>query len=141
MAPSLYRISAILLVLFALGHTLGFRRVDPSWHVDTVVQAMRSAHFDVNGFDRTYYDFFVGFGLFVTVLMLFAAGAAWQLAGLAPTTLASLYIIRWGLVACFAVTAYVAWRYFFALPMIFSAVILLVLSAAAWASAQPPLKS
>ncbi len=30
-APALYRIAAVLLVLFAAGHTVGFRRVDPRW--------------------------------------------------------------------------------------------------------------
>ena len=53
-APLLYRITAVLLVLFAAGHQVGFRQVDPSWHADIVVQAMQTLHFHVQGFDRTY---------------------------------------------------------------------------------------
>lgn len=69
----LYKIASVLLGLFAAGHTLGFRQADPQWGVDSLLQTMRSVHFNVNGFDRTYWDFFVGFGLFVTALMLFAS--------------------------------------------------------------------
>ena len=35
---------------------------------------MKSTHFDVLGFSRTYCDFYVGFGLFVTVFLLLAGG-------------------------------------------------------------------
>ena len=52
-ASLLYRISAILLVLFAIGHTLGFRQIDPNWGVDSLVQSMKSIHFNANGADRT----------------------------------------------------------------------------------------
>jgi hypothetical protein len=34
---------------------------------------------NINGANRTYWDFFFGFWLFVTVLMLFAPIVAWQL--------------------------------------------------------------
>ena len=40
---------------------------------------MRSIHFDVQGFNRTYWDFFVAAGFSVGVLYLFAAILAWQL--------------------------------------------------------------
>ena len=33
-ASTLYRIAAVLLPLFAAGHTLGFRQSDPTWGVD-----------------------------------------------------------------------------------------------------------
>jgi hypothetical protein len=32
----LYRVSSVLLVLFAVGHTIGFRHVDPKWNADAV---------------------------------------------------------------------------------------------------------
>jgi len=34
---SSYHMSSILLVLFAAGHTLGLRRVDPRWGIDTII--------------------------------------------------------------------------------------------------------
>jgi hypothetical protein len=60
----LYRISSLLLVLFAPGHTMGFRRIDPRWRIDSLVSQLRSTRFDVQGFSRTYWDFFTGFGFF-----------------------------------------------------------------------------
>ena len=91
-ASLLYRISSILLVLFAIGHTVGFSQIDPAWGVDSLVQSMKSIHFNVNGADRTYWDFFFGFGLFVTVFMLFASVVAWQLGSLSSETLATMRV-------------------------------------------------
>ncbi len=72
-APILYRISSILLVLYAAGHTFGFRQNNPDWGADAVLALMRSVHFNAQGFTRTYWDFFSAFGLFFTVFLLFAA--------------------------------------------------------------------
>jgi hypothetical protein len=44
-----YRIASVLLVLFAFGHTFGFRQNNPAWGVDTVLGTMRSIHFDAQG--------------------------------------------------------------------------------------------
>jgi hypothetical protein len=126
-----YRIAAVLLVLFAVGHTLGFRQIDPQWKVDSVVASMQAVHFDKQGFDRTYYDFYVGFGLFVSVLLLFAAAVTWQLAGLSGATLAQIPAIRWGLAVCFVAIVFLSWRCFFVVPLVFSSVITLCLVAGA----------
>jgi hypothetical protein len=133
-ASWLYRAASILLLLFAAGHTLGFRQIDPKWGVDSLVQSMKTIHFNANGSDRTYWDFFVGFGLFVTVLMVFASIVAWQLGGLPAATLAQMRIVAWGFVVCFGLVVYLSWRYFFSIPIIFSIAILLCLAAAAWVS-------
>src|SRR5947209_20506503 len=78
-ASLFYRIAAVLLLLFAAGHTLGFRESDPTWGVDTLLGSMRSIHFEVQGFNRTYWDLFVAAGFLVGVCYLFAAALAWQL--------------------------------------------------------------
>lgn len=136
-ASVLYRIASILLLLFAAGHTWGFRQVDPKWGVDPLISSMKSIHFDANGFDRTYWDFFVAFGFFVSALLVFAAIVAWQLAGLAPDTLAAMRLSAWGFVVCFAAASYVCWRYVFTIPLVFSLATLLCLAAAAWVSGKP----
>lgn len=133
-ASLLYRISSILLLLFAAGHTLGFRQIDPKWGVDSLVQSMKTIHFNANGSDRTYWNFFVGFGFFVTVLMVFASIIAWQFGSLPTETLAAMRISAWGFVVCFVVVAYLSWRYFFIVPVVFSIAISLCLAAAAWLS-------
>ena len=125
MSPKVfYRIASVLLVLFALGHQLGFQHADPQWHVDSVVGAMQSVHFQVQGLTRSYWDFFAGFGYFVTVFLIFAAVLAWQLGGLRNDALA---VVRWTFAASFVVIAFLSWRYFFIIPLVFSAVIALCL--------------
>ena len=131
-----YRIAAVLLLLFAIGHTLGFRQSDPKWGVDTLLGSMRSIHFDVQGFNRTYWDLFVAAGLSVGVFYLFAAILAWQLGGLPAQTLALLRGTEWAFALCFAAITVVSWRYLFILPIVFSVVITLCLIAAASLSAR-----
>ena len=72
-ASLFYRVAAVLLLLFAVGHTLGLRQSDPKWGADALLVSMRSIHFDVQGFNRTYWDVFVAAGLSVGVFYLFAA--------------------------------------------------------------------
>src|SRR6476620_10567932 len=111
-ASLLYRISSILLVLFALGHSVGFRQVDPKWRADNVVNGMRSVSFEVQRFNRTYWDFYIGFGLFVTVFLLFAAVLAWRFGSMSPDVLSAMTVERWSFALCFVVIAGLSWRYF-----------------------------
>jgi hypothetical protein len=97
---------------------------------------MKSIHFDIQGFSRSYWDFFVGFGLFVTVFLLLAAILAWQLGGVAAETLPRLRVLTWGFALCFAAITVLSWRYFFALPLGFSFLITVCLSLAAWVSSK-----
>jgi hypothetical protein len=135
-ASLFYRIAAVLLLLFSIGHTLGFRQSDPTWGVDALLGSMRSIHFDVQGFSRTYWDLFVAAGFSVGVFYLFAAVLAWQLAGLPAETLAAMRVTVWALALCFAAITAVSWRYLFILPIVFSIAITVFLTAAAWVSAK-----
>jgi hypothetical protein len=143
-ASMFYRIAAVLLLLFAVGHTLGFRQSDPKWGVDALLGSMRSIHFDVQGFNRTYWDLFVAAGSSVGVFYLFAAILAWQLGGLPAATLALMRRTAWAFALCFAAITVVSWEYLFIIPIAFSIVITLCLTVAAWLSAKqvsmPPLR-
>ena len=136
-ASMFYRIAAVLLLLFAVGHTLGFRQSDPQWGVDALLGSMRSIHFDVQGFNRTYWDLFLAAGFSVGVFYFFLAILAWQLGGLPAATLALMPGTAWAFALCFAAITVVSWRYLFILPIVFSMVITVCLIAAAWLSAQP----
>jgi len=131
-----YRIAAVLLLLFAAGHTLGFRQSDPKWGVDALLGSMRSIHFDAQGFTRTYWDFFSAFGLFFSVFLLFAGVLAWLLGGLPAETLARVRSIAWALAICFVGVTALSWRYAFTTPIVFSTLITLCLTAGAWLSAK-----
>lgn len=136
-ASAFYRIAAILLLLFDIGHTLGFRQSDPEWGVDALLASMHSIHFYVQGFSRTYWDLFVGAGLFVSVFLLFAAVLAWQLGGLSAETLGVMRPAGWTLALCFGAVTILSWRYFFLLPIVFLTLITVCLVAAAWLSPKP----
>jgi hypothetical protein len=143
-ASMFYRIAAVLLLLLAVGHTLGFRQSDPQWGVDALLGSMRSIHFDVQGFNRTYWDVFVAAGFSIGVFYLFAAILAWQLGGLSAATLALMRGTAWAFALCFAAITLVSWRFLFALPIAFSIAITFCLAAAAWLSGRqvpmPPLR-
>ena len=127
----LYRVSAVLLVLFALGHQIGFRQVDPSWNADAVAGAMRSVRFGVQGFQRSYWEFFSGFGFFVTTLLVFSAALAFELSRLPAQVLLALSRVRWAFALCYLVTAALTWAYFFLAPDIFATLVALCLVFAA----------
>ena len=135
-APILYRISAVLLLLFSAGHTFGFRGNNPEWGAGAVLELMRSFHFDAQGFNRTYWDFFSAFGFFFSVFLLFAAVLAWLLGRLPAETLARVRSIAWALAICFVAVTALSWRYAFTTPIVFSTLVTVCLIAAAWLSAK-----
>ncbi len=135
-ASVLYRVAAVLLLLFAIGHTLGFTQSDPHWGTDALLASMHSLHFNVQGFNRTYWDFFVGAGFSVGVLYLFAAVLAWQLGGMPPQTPTQMGAVRWAFALTFAVITLLSSLYLFIIPIAFSAAITVCLSSAAWLSSK-----
>jgi hypothetical protein len=133
-----YRIASVLLLLFALGHTLGFRQNNPEWAAGSVIDAMRSLHFDAQGFNRSYWDFFSAFGLFFTVFLLFAAVLAWQLSSLPVEIFARVRPMAWALAICFAAVTALSFKYAFTTPIVFSVLITICLITAAWLSPTNP---
>src|SRR5262245_51549926 len=92
---------------------------------------MQSTLFAVQGFTRTYWDFFLGAGFTVGILYLFAAVLAWQLGGLPADVLVRMSVIRWGFAACFAAITVVSYLYLFWIPIVFSGAVTACLIAAA----------
>jgi hypothetical protein len=135
-ASVFYRVAAVLLLLFAAGHTLGFRQSDPTWGLDALLRSMQSIHFDVQGFNRTYWDFFVGAGFCVGVFYLFAAILAWQLGGIPAATLALMRGTAWAFALSFGAITVLSWRYLFLMPIALSLAITACLTTAAWISAK-----
>jgi len=138
-ASLLYRIASVFLLLFAIGHTLGFRQTDPEWGVGSLIDSMRSIHFDVQGFNRTYWDFFSAFGLYFSVFLLFAAVLAWQLGGLPAEPLARMRGTAWALAICFAAVTALSWKYAFTTPIVLSIIITMCLITAAWLGTKKPI--
>lgn len=124
-----YRTASVLLILFSVGHTVGFRTVDPAWGAGAAVDTMKAVSFQVQGFDRSYWDFFVGFGLFVTVFLLFSAILAWQLGR--SEGLRQAGALTWPFAICFVAITILSWTYFFVAPGVFSTLISMCLIAGA----------
>ena len=114
----LLRIASITSLLFAAGHTLGGLQ---SWSPpgDTeVFQAMRSFRFDAEGVTRTYWDFYVGFGLIISVFLLAQAVVLWQLATISKKDPIQVRPILAVLLLSVVANAVLSWKFFFATPMI-----------------------
>jgi hypothetical protein len=120
----LYRIASVLIVLLDLGHTSGYPWSDPKWGVD--LHAMQSTHFNVLGSTRTYWDFYTGFGLSISVFLLLPAIIAWQLANASPSD-PHRRITAWVLALSFAAITLLDCRFFFLIPIAMSAAITLCL--------------
>lgn len=135
-ASVFYRTATVLLLLFAIAHTLGFRQTNPEWQgTGSLIASMQSVHFDAGGFNRTYWDFFSAFGFYFSVFLVFAAAMAWQLGGLPAENGAPLRRTAWMLAVSFAVVTALTWKYGFTIPLVFSALITVCLIAGAWLSA------
>src|ERR1044071_9702182 len=93
--------------------TLSRRYTDGPW-------SMQSSQFTIQGFTRTYWDFFLGAGFTVGVLYVFAAVLAWQLGGLPVATLASMRGATWSFAACFVAVMALSLRYLFWIPIVMS---------------------
>jgi hypothetical protein len=79
------RATAVLLGLFALGHTLGtvVPKVTRGASEAAVFAAMQGFRFPVMGFTRSYWDFYRGFAITISILQVSLAVVAWQTATLA----------------------------------------------------------
>jgi hypothetical protein len=80
----LLRMSAVLTLVHALLNTFAGLLSGASRSQDemAVLNAMKALRFDAMGSLRTYWDFYFGFGLFLTVSLLLLSRLMWQLAAL-----------------------------------------------------------
>jgi hypothetical protein len=75
--------ASVLSVLLALGHTAGgFQRWSPPGETE-VLRSMAAFRFDALGSNRSYLDFYLGFGYIISLYMLAQGLLLWQLASLA----------------------------------------------------------
>ena len=132
MTRILYRIAAVLILVLDIGHSSGYPWSDPAWGVD--LRTIQSSHFTIFGFSRTYWDFYVGFGMSISVYLLLAAVLTWQLGTVATQRLGFVRTMAWTLTCCFAAITLLSYKYFFSIPIALSSVTTALLAAAAWRS-------
>ncbi|HEY1302090.1 MAG TPA: hypothetical protein VGF24_00985 [Vicinamibacterales bacterium] len=128
----LLRIASVISLVFTAGHSLGgLQKWSPMGEND-VLKSMTTVRFDTMGANRSYLDFFLGFGWSLSVTLLLQTVLLWQLAGLAQPDPARYR----PMIAAFALATLgggvIAWRFIFPVPALFSAVLAIVLGAAYW---------
>jgi len=78
---TLLRIAAVATAAQAMAHTFGgvFGPIQPGNQMVAAV-AMKTNQFDALGSSRTFWDFFIGFGLCVSVFLVLETGLLWIVA-------------------------------------------------------------
>jgi len=123
--PTLFlRIASILALIFCALHTVGGVLSKPAPGVQTfVVQLMKSNSFNFMGGIRTFWDFNMGYGLILSVVLFIHSLLFWQLGSMVKTDGARLRPVLALLCLEFAAQSPIAGRYFFLGPAITSAII------------------
>jgi hypothetical protein len=117
--PTLWlRIAAVLALLNAVGHTAGLLSKPGAPEAQAAIQAMQSHQFDAMGSMRTYWDFYYGFSLIITVTLLLVAVLSWQLAAMAKAEPARVLPLIASLCAATITFAILSWIYLFAAPTV-----------------------
>jgi len=124
----LFRIASVISLIFAAGHTMGGLQKWSPMGDNAVLKAMTDVRFDTMGANRSYFDFFMGFGWSLSVFMLMQTILLWQLGSLARTDPARLRpmiaVIALATIAC----GVIAWRFILPVPAVFSGVLALALA-------------
>lgn len=135
MRPTLFlRIASVLTFIHAALHTIGgvFGKTPPD--VQPVVTAMQGNQFLAMGVMRTMWDFHMGLGLAVSVLLTAEAVVFWQVGTLAKAEAWRLRPVLTTFLVGYLGVAVVSYRYFFAGPMITEILIAMCLGLAIWSA-------
>lgn len=116
-ATTLYRIAGVLLFLWAAGNTYGLLMF---WHV---AGSMSPVRFPVGHTDVSYAQVVLGYEVFCSFCVLFAAYLAWHLGTLARKTPQAIGAMGWILFAYLLVGVYISWIFFSGFVLILSAAI------------------
>ncbi len=125
------RVASIITLLYFAGHTAGIPwtpAVGPG--EVAVLEAMKSHSFATQGFQRTYWDFYFGFGVIISGYLLVQAVALWQLGAIARADALRVRPIVASFLVAFVVNAVLAWKYFFAVPAVMAGAISICLALA-----------
>jgi hypothetical protein len=126
----LLRIASVISLVFAAGHTLGGLQKWSPMGENEVLKAMTAVRFDTMGANRSYLDFFMGFGWSISVLMLLETVLLWQLASLASSDPARVRPMIAAFTLATLATGAIAWHFIFPIPALFSGALVIVLVAA-----------
>ena len=124
------RIASVISLIFTLGHTAGGLQKWSPMGDNEVLRAMTAVRFDTMGVNRSYLDFYMGFGWFIAAAMLMQSVLLWQLASLARNTPASVRPMIAVIALAAVASGVIAWRFIFPVPVFFSIALVVALGAA-----------
>ena len=129
------RIASVLTFVHAILHTVGgvFGKIEPGPQ-QVAVDAMKANTFPLMGSMRSFWIFYRGFGLGITIFLTAAAVVMWQLSSLARTDSPRLRPIYWTLLLTFLAMAVNSCVYFFLPPVIVEIIIAICLGGAIFTS-------
>ncbi len=119
-----FKLAAGLMLFFATAHTFGMiiSQTSDIEEIERVQVAMKSATFPIMGVRRTLWQFYFGFGLFLSLFLLYLSVLIWQLQTLVllhPQVVAFLSI---PLIACLFGVLGLSSYYFFPAPVVISCI-------------------
>src|SRR5690242_1388958 len=120
---TMLRIAAVVVAIQYGAHTIMFLTAKPSHGADEVdlVQRMKSSKWKFGGFERSYWDFYFGYGLLAILWGVIEVILLWQCASLATSSPASAAPLLGTLLAANIGHAILTLRYFFLIPAAFDA--------------------
>jgi hypothetical protein len=116
-APKLYRIASVLLFVWAAGNTYGLLNF---WHVS---RSMTPVRFPDGHSGVSYAQVVLGYEVFCSLCVLFAAYLAWHLGTLVRTMPQAIGAVGWILFAYSLVGVYISWIAFSGFVLLLSAAI------------------
>ena len=119
-AATWLRLLAAIMGFFTVGHTIGVLNPPAEGAAGQALDAMRRARFPIMGFERSYWDFYRGFGFFVSLEFLLFAVIAYQLSVMSRRSARAALPLMVTLEIGCTVTAFLSCMYFFAAPMVTS---------------------
>ena len=132
-ATVLFRITAVLFVIFAAGHTFGFLTFKPPTEAAVAVRdSMNNVYFESDGKIFSYGGFYRGFGLSATASMLFEAFLAWYLGSMAQRGSRETAVLGWAFFLWQLAGLVLAWKYFGIPPMVLSVLVAALIGVATW---------
>jgi D-alanyl-lipoteichoic acid acyltransferase DltB (MBOAT superfamily) len=118
------RIASVLTLIHSVLHTIGGVFGKPEPGLAAAAEAvMRANQFVVFGLTRTYFEFYRGLGLGITIFLTAEAIVFWQLGALARKDAVRLRPILATFMVAYLVFALNSYAYFFQMPVIVEALI------------------
>ena len=127
----LLRVSAGLYAIFTLGHSFGALAAPSRGpEEDALFIAMRGLTFNIQGFSRSHWSFYRGYGILEIAHLAALAALCWIVGGMSRVDAREVRMLTAVLFGISGLVAVVSWTYFFAGPGVISTLATLCLGLA-----------